>query len=307
MRARLHVPLRLLVAVSAFGLILAACTSTDGALDPSNIQSTTSPDPGTTAPVQPTTSTTAAVPTTSEAPGLVALTANAGEIRVIVAADAAGELPDDTLIGCRSGSSFPASALIDVPLLSDSGLPEVEEAITPFLESAEGDFWPQDGWRVLDRTDDRVLLVHSDTTRTEPSISFMETERDGDEWRWAGSSMGGPCPLEVKVTGGLNAVDWRLEPSAEPLTPSSSVIHVLVTERACASGQAMGDRLRGPEVIVTDTDVLIAFAAESQQGGQNCQGNPETAVTIELSGPIGARAVTDGLALDTALEDLLSD
>jgi hypothetical protein len=67
----------------------------------------------------------------------------------------------------------------------------------------------------------------------------------------------------------------------------------------------MGDRLLGPEVIVTDTDVLIAFASHGLEGLQTCQGSPETAVTIELSGPIGPRGVISGLALDSSLEDLL--
>ncbi len=227
-----------------------------------------------------------------------------GELEVIVPVDADGQLSEGTLIGCRSGASFPAAALDEIPLLVESGLMEVEGAIGLFLEGAEGAFWPQDGWRVLDHRDDRVLLVHSDGTATEPSIAFMEVERDGGEWRWAGSSMGGGCPLEVKVPPGLNAVDWCLDPSAEPLTAESTVIQVLVTERACAGGQAVGDRLLGPEVIVTDTEVLIAFAAQAQGDLQTCPGNPETAVTIELSGPIGATAVADGLALDSSLEDL---
>ncbi len=304
MRIRRRVPVRSLVVVSAFGLVFAACVSADDTLDSSVVQSTTSPVQGTTAPVQSTTSSTVAT-TTSDTSDLASITANAGELQVIVPVDADGKLPEGTLIGCHSGASFPAAALDEIPLLAETGLTEVEEAIRPFLEGGEGAYWPQDDWRVLDRTDDRVLLVHSDGTATEPSIAFMEVERDGGEWRWAGSSMGGGCPLEVKVPPGLNAVDWRLDSSAKPLTPESTAIHVLVTERACAGGQAMGDRLLGPEVIVTDTEVLIAFAAQSQSGAENCPGNPETAVTIELSGSIGTRVVADGLALDSTLEDLL--
>ncbi|NHZ70783.1 MAG: hypothetical protein GWP18_03995 [Proteobacteria bacterium] len=133
----------------------------------------------------------------------------------------------------------------------------------------------------------------------------MYVENDADEWRWAGSSIGGDCPLEVMPPVGLNAVDWRLDPTAGPPTPDGTTIHVLVTERACASGQAMGERLLGPQVIVTDAEVLIAFASRTLGGPQNCQGNPDTAVTIELSGPLGGRALANGLALDVSLEDIL--
>lgn len=298
MSIRRGIPVRSLVVVSAFGLVLAACGSADDRLGASVTQSTS-------APVQSTAPTTVAAPTTPKSPDLAATTANDGELQVIVAVDADGRLPEDTLIGCYSGPNFPASALDEVPLLVESGLTEVEDAIRPFLEGGEGEFWPQEDWRVLHRTDDRVLIVHSDGAAADPSVAFMEIERDGGEWRWAGSSMGGGCPLELKVPPDVNGVDWRLDPAAEPLTPESTVIRVLVTERACASGLAVGDRLLGPEVIVTETEVLVAFAAQSQSGMQSCQGVPETAVTIELSGPIGDRAAVDGLALDSTLEDFL--
>lgn len=228
-----------------------------------------------------------------------------GELQVIVPIDADGLLPGGILIGCYAGASSPVAALDEIPLLAESGLTEVEEAIRWFLEGPEGAFWPQDDWRVLDHTDDRVLLVHSDGIATEPSIAFMEVEREGGEWRWVGSSIGGGCPLEVKAPPGLNIVDWRLDLSAEPLTPESTVIKVLVTERACAGGEAVGDCLRGQEVVVTDTEGLIAFAAQSQGGFRTCPGHPETAVTIELSDPIGTRVVVGGLVLDATLEDLL--
>jgi hypothetical protein len=236
---------------------------------------------------------------------MASITPNEGELAVIILVDADGQPPGDTTIGCRTDLGIPFSALDEVPLLVDSSLPEVEEAIKPFLKSDEGSHWPQDSWRVLHRTDDRVLLVHSDETAAEPNLAFMEVENDGSEWRWAGSSIGEGCPLEVMVPTGLNVVDWRLDPSSDSLTTASTFIHVLVTERACASGQAIGNRLLGPQVIVTDTNVLIAFAAQPQGGIQTCPGNPETAVTIELSGPIGSRVVTSGMTLDSSLEDLL--
>ena len=300
-RVRRSVP----VLVAVLGLVLASCASTEDGSNLSVDQSTTSSVDPIGVSVQSTTSTTFAATTTTAPFSLVSLTPNAGEIQVIVPVDDDGQPSGDTEIGCVAGSSFPASALNDIPLLSEADLPGVEAAIRPFLESEEGVYWPQDHWRVLYRSDDLVQLVHLDDSTPETSIAFMDTEFDEGEWRWAGSSMGGGCPLEVKMPPGLNAVDWRLDPSSQPLTSESTVIHVLVTERACASGQELADRLLGPEVIVTDSDVLISFAAEAQGGVQNCQGNPETAVTIELSGPIGSRIVTNGLALDGPLEDVL--
>jgi hypothetical protein len=135
----------------------------------------------------------------------------------------------------------------------------------------------------------------------------MTVERVNGTWKWAGSSSGGPCPLQTRPPQGLNTVNWRIDPSAGPLTPNSTQIEVLVTERECASGQAMGDRLLGPEVVMTDSAVLIAFAANPPPGeGQTCPSNPEQAVVVDLSEPLGSRDVLDGLAVAGNLEDFLS-
>lgn len=49
-----------------------------------------------------------------------------------------GRLPDDTIVGCPNGPWFPASALYqETPLLQDSDVPEVLDAIAPFLASGE--------------------------------------------------------------------------------------------------------------------------------------------------------------------------
>lgn len=69
----------------------------------------------------------------------------------------------------------------------------------------------------------------------------------------------------------------------------------------------MGDRLLGPEVVMTETAVLIAFAATPPPGYvQTCPGNPEQAAAIELSEPFGNRAVFDGLAVAGDIEDFLN-
>lgn len=297
MRISHLVSVRTLAAVSALSLVLAACASQDDALESSVVASTATPAP--------TTTTTVAMPTTTDAPDVVSVTPNNGELRAIVLVEADGKLPDETVIEARCGAVFPASALDNIPLLAESGLTEVEQAIESFLKSGEGGQWPQDGWLILHRTKARITLANLDATAAEPMVAVMYVENDTDEWRWAGSSIGGDCPLEVMPPVGLNAVDWRLDPTAEPPTSDSTAIHLLVTERACANGQAMGERLLGPQVVVTDAEVLIAFAAQALDGQRNCQGNPDTAVTIELSGPLGGRVLANGLALDVSLEDVL--
>lgn len=67
----------------------------------------------------------------------------------------------------------------------------------------------------------------------------------------------------------------------------------------------MGDRLLGPEVVMTDTRVLIAFAARRRPGMQTCPGNPEQPVTVDLPEPLGDREIVDGLLTGFDLADFL--
>lgn len=42
----------------------------------------------------------------------------------------------------------------------------------------------------------------------------------------------------------------------------------------------MGDRLIGPEVLMTADEVLVVFGATPLSGVQNCQGNPDQRVMV---------------------------
>jgi hypothetical protein len=103
---------------------------------------------------------------------------------------------------------------------------------------------------------------------------------------------------------GLNTVDWRLDPEAPP--DADATLEVLVTERQCVSGLPLGNRLRGPQVVMTADAVHIAFAAQPPPGNAfTCPSNPEARVTIELPEPLGDREIIEGLAIGIDLEDYL--
>jgi hypothetical protein len=222
---------------------------------------------------------------------------------VIVQPDETGSLPDDVILSCPSGPAFPASTLEDLPGDEAVDVPGLDTAMQSFLSGEEGQYWPQEGWRLLYQTESRLQIMHHDTETG--GIAFMGFEfRDG-AWQWAGASAGGPCPLQTSLPEHLQVVTWRVDPAAEPLTAEMTSIPVLVTEAACASGKPVGDRLVGPEVVVTDTEVLIAFAARTQGGAQTCPSNPETGVTVELPEPLGDRVLRDGLDTDLDLGDFL--
>ncbi|MDJ0496734.1 MAG: hypothetical protein QNJ75_11960 [Acidimicrobiia bacterium] len=235
-----------------------------------------------------------------------------GEDVVIVVPGAEGTLPGDVWLRCPSGPSFPAAALDYLKYQAgnadfdplDTDPPGIREAMDEFLSDAEGQYWPQEGWRLLHVTETEALVVARDTENS--GIAFIELELDGMKWRWAGASAGGPCPLQIQLPDGLGVVTWRVDPDGGPLGIETTSIDVLATERNCASGQPMGDRLIGPEVLLTDEEVLIVFGVEPLGGAQDCQGNPEQPVTVELPEPLGDRVVRDGVDTGLSLGDFLN-
>ena len=213
-----------------------------------------------------------------------------------------GGLPADLLVACPSGPAFPLSALDEIVPLEEGDPGGVAEAIGPFLDSGEGEFWPQDGWLILHQTDTGVLLVHGGSE----GVSFMQVTMTLGEWRWSGSQGGGPCPLQYTVPAGLNTIDWRLDPATAVPNADDDMVAVILTERECVSGQEIGDRLLGPQVVMTDAQVFIAFAADPPEGDFfDCQGNPDTPHMVVLPEPLGDRELVEGLDAGLDLEDYL--
>ena len=223
--------------------------------------------------------------------------------------------PDPTRVGCPFGPFFPLESLDSTPpLIEDSPVPEVATAIAPFLEGEEGDFWPREGWRVLEVVaNERVELVNTGTPER-PELAFMSANWNGEAWMWSGSSIPGECDLVLDpaaIDG--NLVDWELDPTGAQLTPESTSVTLIATERDCVSGQAMGDRLNPPVVTVTDDAVLILLTAAPPPGeSQDCQGNPSQTVNVDLPEPLGERRVRDARStnlgdLGTILNDLIAN
>ena len=208
---------------------------------------------------------------------------------------------DGVRVGCPNGPFFPSASLDTLPpLIQDSSVPDVAEAIAPFLESGEGDFWPQEGWRVLEAVEDeRVQLVHPGSPETR-AVAFMSADWTGDAWRWSGSSIPNDCVLVIEPAADDGVVvDWVVDPDAAPLGPDTTTLVLQATERGCASGQPMGDRLNEPGITLTDDAVLILLTAQPPEGdAQDCPGNPSQRVEIDLTEPLGQRELRDARATD---------
>ena len=109
----------------------------------------------------------------------------------------------------------------------------------------------------------------------------------------------------AQIPAGLGQVTWSFDPDFPEPGPTDTELHVRATEIGCASGQPMGDRLQGPQVIESDDAIRIAFAVTLQVGGQDCQGNPSTPVTITLDEPLGDRTLID--AVDPARQPVMGE
>lgn len=129
-------------------------------------------------------------------------------------------------------------------------------------------------------------------------LDIIPLDADGDpptECWWGGYDLSPTkCENRVVLPPGLGHVAVHLDPAALP-DPADTRIRLLVTEAGCTSGREMGDALRGPQVIETDDAVLVAFAVVPYVGMADCPGNPDVHATVELSRPLGDRALLHGV------------
>lgn len=282
--------------VVSLALVVAAC-GTPGAEDGS-LGSTTS-IPATTTSTTTSTTTTTVVPAPTPPPETI----TSGDLEVIVV-PVDGQLPADLMVQCPGGPAFPFGAISEIPRLDEADPQGLLEAIAPFLANEEGQLWPQTGWRLLHDSDDEAVLV---TPTEDGSLAYMFLTRDGNKWDWSGSSISGNrCDLQYTVPEGLHTVEWELDPEGPELTPDTTELHVMLTERDCASGLEIGDRLLGPQVVMTDESVHIAFAAEAPSGDfQTCPGIAPVPHVVQLPAPLGDREVVPNMNVGHTLEDYL--
>lgn len=202
-----------------------------------------------------------------------------------------GTYPPDTRVTC-DGLQFEIGDLDDLTPADDVE-PGLGSVLDDWLANPEGQYWPQDGWVLLDADDHRSSFIHVG----DDAVSFVSAEMGANGWIWAGAGGGAGCDVRLMLPAGVGEVEWTLDPGAPTPVPSSTEIQVLVTERGCASGQEMGERLLGPQVVETDDVVRIAFGVIPQPGSQDCPDNPSTPVVVELDAPLGDREIRDGTAI----------
>ncbi len=89
---------------------------------------------------------------------------------------------------------------------------------------------------------------------------------------------------------GVERVDISFAPGSEP-TPQTTELILWIDERACRSQPEMGERLLGPDLYESDSEILIEYAAVTQLTIQTCEGHPPTEVRVTLDQPVGDREI----------------
>jgi hypothetical protein len=199
------------------------------------------------------------------------------------------ELPlEPTVLGltCGEGLVF-HPALLEVPGHAETDPDAAAEALRSHLIASPS--MPRSGWiRVAHRAD---------------KAQFVTRDVDGDGWvvigvgalqgRWSADFIA-ECHPEIVPPAGVNRAEWRLDPGFPPPAAGDRQIHVLINELACASGRSPEGRVLPPIIAPSETAITIAILVTSRPGGQDCPGNPDFAMTVQLPDPLGGRTLLDG-------------
>jgi hypothetical protein len=189
------------------------------------------------------------------------------------------------------GPAFPLS-LLDEPGHAETFDDPAADALRAHLGTSGLDFaWlPDTGWREVARTDTEVTYVADAAPGSDPPYAEVSVMRHGEAWRVTGW---GQCRLQPSVGPQLGLASFRVAPAVE-LAPDATEIPVLVTERACNSGQDARGRIVEPRIVLSDEAVTVVFAVRPREGDQDCPSNPETPHLLVLPEPIGNRTLFDG-------------
>lgn len=195
-----------------------------------------------------------------------------------------------TSVTC-GGPGFPASVL-DASGGAENGSDPAAEALRDHLATPdmETEWLPDSGWKEAVRTDDLVVFIADALPGGEPELVQVSIEHRDGAWRVGGWS---GCSLHADVGPDLGLASFRVAPDVE-LAPEVTEIEVLVTERACNSGEDASGRIEKPVVTVGAESVTVVFAVRPRGGGQDCPSNPETPYTLVLDEPLGDRVLLDG-------------
>ena len=191
-------------------------------------------------------------------------------------------------VTCGDGHVFAAALLEHAGRAQDEPDPAAA-ALRAWLASPEGREAPRTGWVRVGATGDRVQFVAR--RPDEGGLAVVGFSAHQGAWTLA---LSGECSPEVALPDGVSRADWRLDPGFPRPDASDRQIHVLLTERACASGEPPKGRVEPPIVVPTERAIVVSIRVRSRPGAQFCPGNPEFALAVDLPEPLGQRLLLDG-------------
>jgi hypothetical protein len=196
----------------------------------------------------------------------------------------------DARLTCEGGPAFSAD-ILEGPGGAENGADPAAVALRRHLatDHIDIDFLPDEGWIEIARNGDNVEYVAPDPS-ADGSWLHVSVGRDGETWEVDGW---GGCSLQPDVGFGMGIGSFRLAPDAE-LGPDATEIPLLVTERACNSGEDARGRIEVSSIDEDDDSVTVILAVRPRLGGHECPSNPETPFLLILPEPLGDRALLDG-------------
>lgn len=143
-------------------------------------------------------------------------------------------------------------------------------------------------WRLVERNDDSAAFLARDAHGD--GWIYLGLQHDGQGWTPSG--VGGCEPGAALEDTGV--AHWVLDPVFASPGPEATELHILITERACASGQPAFGRMSPPVVIYTPDELILTAGVRPVGGAATCPSNPVTPATVILPEPLGDRVLLDG-------------
>lgn len=149
------------------------------------------------------------------------------------------------------------------------------------------------GWRIAALTSDAALFL-LERIRPDGTSSWWRAEFALGAGGWSLADVG-TCELGPSFGDGYGPATWRLAPGSGP-GPTTTLLHLVVTELACASGESAEGRVADPAIAVDAGSVTIYFAVKTLPGGGRCPSNPPLRLDVDLPEALGNRILLDGSA-----------
>jgi hypothetical protein len=258
---------RLFAALLSISLLVAACGGGGEATPSTSARASGAPSTG--ASLAP-----SAVPSDSAAPS--------------ESADATPAAPAQLLTCAPQGPGW-SVAKLDGAADAEAGTTAAAKALLDYVTGVDGTDLPDTGWHELYRSKEVALYGQSDPSG-EPDVLLVATVR-ATNGVWSGEDSG-QCRPQTWLGNSLGiAATWRLSAKT---TKTSKSLKVLVTEKACASGESAKGRIAKPRISYEDDRVVVTIGVTPLDGEQDCKSNPATPLTVTLSEALGDRQLFDG-------------